>query len=143
MAFSKIYDIINKLNKKLRRKQMSLKSYLIVVDTTEERFLRSIGKGILNVHISLAETAEIARGQFLKVFNPAIAEQIKKLQTYYYLGRFGVVMKFMLVFLNIYLLQHLIQIDYDAVNAVTNPIYPAPIAVLYFVFFPKATTVLE
>jgi len=77
VAFSKIYDIINKLNKKLWRKQMSLKSYLIVVDTTEERFLRSIGRGILNVHISLAETAEIAREQFLKVFNPAIAEQIK------------------------------------------------------------------
>jgi hypothetical protein len=52
----------------------------------------------------------------------------------------------MLVFLNIYLLQHLIQIDYVAVNAVTNPIYPAPIAVLYFAFFagvPGATTVLE
>jgi hypothetical protein len=35
------------------------------------------------------------------------------------------------------------QINYVAVNPVTNPTYPAPIAVLYFAFFPKATTVLE
>jgi hypothetical protein len=35
------------------------------------------------------------------------------------------------------------QINYVAVNPVTNPIYPAPIAVLYFAFFPGAITVFE
>ncbi len=56
---------------------MSLNSYLIVVDTTEERYLRTLTRGILNVHVTVAENIENAIENFLKVFRPHIIEQIK------------------------------------------------------------------
>ena len=54
-----------------------MKSYLIIIDTTEGINLRSVSRGLLNVHIILAESEALARENFLKVFNPVVANQIR------------------------------------------------------------------
>lgn len=56
---------------------MSLKSYLIVIDTAEGINLRRVARGMLNVHVILAESESLAREQFLKVFNPQVAAEIQ------------------------------------------------------------------
>jgi hypothetical protein len=69
------WSLIEKIKKFFRRKQMS-KPFLIVIDTTEATMRQSVGLGILNVHVILAEDPLSAKQTFLRTFTPFVRNQI-------------------------------------------------------------------
>lgn len=52
------------------------KKFLIIIDTTEGINLRRVARGILNIHVIVAENELDARKKFLSVFNQAVANEI-------------------------------------------------------------------
>lgn len=56
---------------------MDKKLFLIVIDTTEAKVLRNMGRGILNVHIILASDEVEARQSFFKLFRKDVSDQLQ------------------------------------------------------------------
>lgn len=55
---------------------MSLKPFLVIIDTTEATMLQTVGKGILNVHVIMSTDPVSAKQTFLRVFSPMVRNQI-------------------------------------------------------------------
>ena len=56
---------------------MAEKTFLVIIDTTENRLRQTVGRGILNVHVVTAVDAFEAKRTLLKNFNHNVQEQIK------------------------------------------------------------------
>lgn len=56
---------------------MTEKTFLVIIDTTENRLRQTVGRGILNVHVVTAIDAFEAKRTLLKNFVPNVQEQIK------------------------------------------------------------------